>query len=360
MRAAGILAATALVVTACGGSASMHRAAPSASASRATPRASVTACLAADIGGINDRSFNAASWQGIQQMSGNGVTGAYLQSTSDSQYVPAINALTERRCGIIVTVASLMGEATRAAASAHPGQKFAIVDYRLDPPLPNVDALVFDTAQDGFLGGYLAGGMSKTGTVATFGGLKVPTVTIYMDGFWDGVQYYNRRHHAHVQVLGWNEQTQAGMFTGDFIDPVKGQLLAKSFITSGADIIFPVAGDANFGAAKAVQQASASGRSVSMEWADTDGCTSAPGYCRYMITSVQKGIQAAVKAAVLSVANGTFKGGTYIGTLANGGVSLAPYHDFASQVPASLRAELAQVTAGIGNGTIQTPTGSPV
>ena len=64
--------------------------------------------------------------------------------------------------------------------------------------------------QDGFLGGYLAAGMTKTGKVATFGGAQFPTVTIYMDGFWDGVQYYNRKHSTNVQVLGWNEQTQKG------------------------------------------------------------------------------------------------------------------------------------------------------
>ena len=92
------------------------------------------------------------------------------------------------------------------AAKANPSAKFAIVDY---PKLPqtNIDSLVFNTVQDGFLGGYLAAGMTKTGKVATFGGQKLPTVTIYMDGFWDGVQYYNSQHHTHVQVLGWNEKT---------------------------------------------------------------------------------------------------------------------------------------------------------
>ncbi len=97
-----------------------------------------------------------------------------------------------------------------------------------------------------------------------------------------------------------------------------------------------------------------------MMWVDTDGCVSAPQYCKYFITSVQKGIQTAVKTAVRTAAGGTFKGGNYIGTLANGGVALAPYHDFASKVPASLQSELTQVKQGIINGTIQTPTKSPV
>ena len=97
-----------------------------------------------------------------------------------------------------------------------------------------------------------------------------------------------------------------------------------------------------------------------MEWADTDGCVSAAQYCKYFLTSVTRGIQAAVKAAVLSAQAGTFKGGDYIGTLANGGVLLAPFHDYASQMPASLRSELNTVEAGIENGTIATPTKSPL
>jgi basic membrane protein A len=95
-------------------------------------------------------------------------------------------------------------------------------------------------------------------------------------------------------------------------------------------------------------------------WVDTDGCVSAAQYCKYFITSVMKGIQTAVKTAVTSAAKGTFKGGNYIGTLSNGGVALAPYHQFDSKVPASLKSELAQVKAGIENGTIKTPTKSPV
>ena len=96
--------------------------------------------------------------------------------------------------------------------------------------------------QDGFLAGYLAAGMTKTGKVATFGGEKLPTVTIYMDGFYDGVQYYNSKHGTHVQVLGWNESTQNGSFTGNFTDQTAGQQLTQTFVTEGAAIIFPVAG----------------------------------------------------------------------------------------------------------------------
>jgi basic membrane protein A len=318
------------------------------------------ACMVTDTGGIDDRSFNASSWQGVQEAQSATITGKYLQSTSESNYVPNIDQFISEKCGIIVTVGFLMGNDTASAAKAHPGQKFAIVDYTYSPAVKNIDALVFNTVQDGFLGGYLAAGMSKTHKVATFGGLKLPTVTIYMDGFWDGVQYYNRKHGTNVKVLGWSEATQNGSFTGDFTNQTKGEQLTATFISEGADIIFPVAGNVGLGSAAAVKAADNSGGHVNMEWVDTDGCVSAPQYCKYFIASVTKGIQAAVKNAIVTTAAGKFKGGNYIGTLANGGVALTPYHLWSSRVPKALKNEILKIKAGIESGAIKTPTRSPV
>ena len=367
---AALAVSASVVIAACGsstssapsGSGSSSPAAGSGSGAAAAGK--TLGCMVTDTGGIDDRSFNASAWAGMQAAAkaGSSVTVKYLQSTTQADYVPNINTFISQKCNIIVTVGFLMGDATQAAAKAHPSQKFAIVDFSYTPPLSNVDALLFNTAQDGFQGGYLAAGMSKTGKVATFGGQKLPTVTIYMDGFYDGVQYYNQKHGTHVQVLGWNEGTQNGSFTGDFTNQTKGQTLTQTFISEGADIIFPVAGNVGLGAAKAVQQADAAAGSqkVNMMWVDVDGCVSAPQYCKYFITSVQKGIVAAVSTAVTSTANGSFKGGNYIGTLANGGVALAPYHDFESKIPTALQNEVAGLKAGIVDGSIKIATKSPV
>jgi basic membrane protein A len=224
-----------------------------------------------------------------------------------------------------------------------------------------VNALLFNTVENGFQAGYLAAAMSKTHKVATFGGQKLPTVTIYMDGYWDGVQYYNQKHHANVQVLGWNEKTQNGSFTGNFTDLTAGQRLTTTFISEGADIIFPVAGNVGLGAAKAVQTADAAAgtQKVNMMWVDTDGCVSVAQYCKYFITSVNKGITVAVKGAVEAAQKGDFKGGNYIGTLANNGVSLAPFHTFESKIPASVKSELDQIKADIISGKIKPATKSP-
>jgi basic membrane protein A len=374
--AAGV---TALLLAACGSSTSSVSSTPAASASSSAPASSSSTasastsgkflgCMVTDTGGINDKSFNQSAWQGMQEAAAANpnITVKYLQSTTQSDYVPNINTFLGEKCGIIVTVGFLMADATEAAAKANPSQNFAIVDCSYASECltgakeSNIDQLTFNTVQDGFLGGYLAAGMTKTGKVATFGGEDFGTVTIYMDGYWDGVEYYNKQHHTSVQVLGWNEQTQKGEFTGDFTNETKGDTVTQTFISEGADVIFPVAGNVGLGAAKAVQNADSSGGHVNMLWVDTDGCVSAAQYCKYMISSVTKGIQAAVKGAVSSAAGGTFQGGTYVGTLANGGAVLSAFHDFASDVPAALQTELKTIEAGIESGSIQTPTKSPV
>jgi basic membrane protein A len=370
LAASAVLTVAGLLAAACGSSTSntsgsgSASAKPSGGSSSASTAGKFLGCMVTDTGGIDDRSFNASSWQGMQEAasaSSGKISVKYLQSTTQSDYTPNINTFIGDKCGIIVTVGFLMAAATQTASKANASAKFAIVDNSYTPALKNVDALLFNTVQDGFLGGYLAAGMSKTGKVATFGGEKLPTVTIYMDGYYDGVQYYNSKHGTHVSVLGWNESSQNGSFTGNFTDQTAGQNLTQTFINEGADVIFPVAGNVGLGSAKAVQNADAAAGSqkVNMEWVDTDGCISAAQYCKYFITSVTKGIQTAVKNAVTTASNGSFKGGNYIGTLANGGVTLSPFHDFASKVPTKLQSELKTVKAGIISGSIKTPTKSP-
>lgn len=333
------------------------------------------ACMVTDIGGINDKSFNQSSYQGLQdaqKAEPSKVAIKYLPSSSSADYASNISQFESQKCGIIVTVGFLMGQATQSAAIANPSQKFAIVDCSYSsgclPAKPsqasNIDQLVFNTVQDGFLGGYLAAGMTNTGVVATYGGADFGTVTIYEDGFWDGVQYYNKQHHKSVKVLGWSEPGHKGVFvngSNPFGDQGAGARIANTFIAQNADIIFPVAGGDGLGTAAAIKTANAGGKNVSMLWVDTDGCISAPQYCSLFITSVEKGLASSVKAAVLSAADGTFQGGTYVGDLSNGGAVLAPFHPpWDTKVPQSLQAELKTVMTGIENGSIATPTKSPV
>ena len=190
-------------------------------------------------------------------------------------------------CKMVITVGFDLGDATEKAAKANPDVDFAIVDYSYTDPPSNLKGLVFNTAQPAFMAGYLAAGMSKSGIVGTFGGQKLSTVTIYMDGFYDGVQYYNQQNGKNVQVIGWNAKHAEGTFTNDFSTKVKGQTTAQNMIQQGADVIFPVAGGDGLGALQAAQD---SNGKVTAIWVDTDGCVSAASYCPVLMSSAEKGL----------------------------------------------------------------------
>jgi basic membrane protein A len=304
--------------------------------------------MVTDTGGIDDKSFNAAAWQGMQKAQSDGkATVSYVQSKQETDYATNIASLVSQNCKLIVTVGGLMADATVAAAKKNTSQHFVEVDSSGNGT--NLQGLQFNTAQAGFLAGYLAAGYSKTGKVATYGGLNIPPVTIYMDGFWEGVQYYNKQKGKNVQVLGWNEQKpKGGTFAASFTDQNKGQQLATNFVAQGADVIFPVAGGTGLGSAA---YAKSSGKAVVI-WVDTDGFVSAPQYGPVFLSTAEKNIADAVTKSVEDAAGGTFATTDYVGTLANNGVALAPFHDLAGKVDSGLKSELDQVKADITSGKI--------
>jgi basic membrane protein A len=311
----------------------------------------VSACMVLDTGGVDDRSFNQSSWQGLQDANKANaqITISYVASASQNDYAPNLSAEVAKGCTSVIAVGGLMGDAVKAAAAANPKQAFAEIDSPSSGP--NVYGIQFNTAQGGFLGGYLAAAMSKTGVVATYGGLNIPPVTIYMDGFWEGVQYYNKAKSKTVKVLGWDETNQkGGTFAQSFTDQNKGRSISQAFIQQKADVIFPVAGGTGLGSGAAAQ---ASGGKVSVLWVDTDGCVSAPQYCPVFLSSVVKGLASSVTTYANDLASGKQLGGqSYIGTLANSGTGLAPFNTFDSKVPADLKAELDTIKADITSGKI--------
>ena len=324
----------------------------------ATAASKFKACVVTDTGGINDKSFNASAWKGAQDAMkvNKNVVASYLSSTSSADYAPNINSFINKKCGIIVTVGFLMDASTAAAANAHPKQDFAIVD---DVPTvkknTHVQALTYATNQDGFLGGYLAAASTKTGTVATYGGMDFPTVAIYMDGFVAGVRYYDKTMGAAVKVLGWTPKpgnrakgdfAGSGTFVGNFTDQTAGKTITAGDFAAGADIVFPVAGSVGLGS---IAAAKAAGAGHQIMWVDTDGCVSDAPDCSLLLASVTKGVEASVKAAVLAAASGMFHAGSYVGTLKNGGAALILD---SKSIPASVKAKLKTISAGITAGTI--------
>lgn len=318
--------------------------------------AEFTACMVLDTGGVDDKSFNQSSYAGMTAAAAANpnIKVSYVPSNTANDYTPNLQAEVNKKCSTVIAVGGLMADNVKAVAAANPTTQFAEVDS--SSGASNVYGLQFNTAQGGFLGGYLAAGMSKTGKVATWGGLNIPPVTIYMDGFWEGVQYYNAQKGKSVQVLGWDENNQkGGTFAGSFTDQNKGKQISQTFIQQGADIIFPVAGGAGLGAGAAAQ---GSNGVANVIWVDTDGCVSAAQYCQYFISSVTKNLTGAVQTYLTAAAGGTFPKGNYVGDLKNDGTGLAPYNQFESKVPAELTTEINQVKADIISGkiTIKSPS----
>lgn len=328
-----------MVLAACGG------------AAEEPAEAAIKICQVTDAGGIDDKSFNATAWQGVLDAEeALGVEGMYLESQEQSDYEKNINAFLEEGCDLIVTVGFLLGDATAAAAEANPEQAFSIVDYAYDPAYENVLGQVFATDQAAFLAGYLAAGVTQTGVVGTFGGIQIPTVTVFMDGFEYGVNYYNEVHGTDVQVLGWDSATQEGLFAGNFDSTDDGRRLGESLMDEGADIIMPVAGPVGAGTAAAAMERGG----VYIIGVDSDWYLTQPNYGEIILTSVLKKMDATTMEAARMVVDGEFVGGVVVGTLENAGVGLAPYHDLESMVSADLQAEIADLSTQIIAGDIQT------
>lgn len=313
--------------------------------------AKIKACMVLDTGGVDDKSFNQSSWAGLTAAAkaNPNISPSYVASNSANDYTPNLTTETNAGCDTIIAVGGLMGDNVKKIATANPNQHYAEIDN--PSTADNVYGIQYNTAQGGFLGGYLAAAMSKTGKVGTWGGLNIPPVTIYMDGFWEGVQYYNKQNNKDVKVLGWDETNQkGGTFAGSFTDQNKGKAITQAMEQAGADVVFPVAGGSGLGAGAA---AAASGGKLNLIWVDTDGCESAAQYCKYFISSVTKGLTKSVEDYMQQVGSGTFPTGNYIGTLQNGGTGLAPFHDFDSKVPQNVKDALQKITSDIESGAIK-------
>jgi basic membrane protein A len=309
-------------------------------------------CQVTDVGGVDDKSFNETSWLGAQQAAEeHGWEAVVLESQQQTDYERNINEFLQSDCDLIVTVGFLLGDATAAAATANPEQKFLIVDVAYDPPYDNVWAQVYAIDQPAFMAGYVAAAASQTGIVGTYGGINIPPVVSFMDGFAYGVAYYNEQHGAEVEVLGWDpENREGGLFTGNFESTDDGRRMAETLMDEGADVIMPVAGPVGLGTLAAVKERG----NAYVIWVDTDGSARNPEYSDIILTSVEKGLDRSVAAGITAMADGSFEGGTHLGTLENGILGISPFYELDSLVPAEVKTELEQIKADIIAGTLQT------
>lgn len=309
------------------------------------------ACQVTDVGGIDDKGFNETAWLGAERAADElGIEVSFLESQAETDYAPNIGSFIDQGCDVIVTVGFLLGDATATAAAANPDVDFTIVDFAYDPTIANVLGQVFATDQAAFLAGYLAAGMSETGVVGTFGGINIPPVTVFMDGFSWGVDHYNDAKGTSVQVLGWDPDSQEGLFTNNFESTDDGRTFAQNLFDEGADIVMPVAGPVGLGSAALADELGTDQLRIIGVDADQFETDSERGHV--YLTSVLKRMDATVFNAIELSQAGEFEGGLIVGTLANDGVGLAAYHAFESAVPAGLKAEIEALRQGIIDGSI--------
>jgi basic membrane protein A and related proteins len=312
-------------------------------------------CMVSDSGGFNDASFNQLGKEGLDEAADSlGVTPNAVQSDAETDFGPNLTNLVNQGCSIIVTVGFLLADATKAAAEENPDVEFAIIDdASIDAE--NVKPLTFNTSEAAFLAGYAAASYSKTGTVGTFGGMQIPTVTIFMDGFADGVKYFNEQKQKDVKVIGWDVASQTGSFTGGFAQGVEAKTAAQTLIDQNADVILPVGGPIFLSAGEAIRDA---GKDIALVGVDADAYETAPDLKDLFLTSILKGIKVGVSDVVSAAGEGDFSSEPYVGTLENDGVGLAPFHDFESKVDPALMDELDTIKQGIIDGeiTVESPS----
>ncbi len=276
------------------------------------------ACEVTDVGGIDDKSFNATAWKGVEDaVAAFGIEGIYLESQQQTDYEANLKAFIDEECDVIIPVGFLLAEATDIAAADNPDVPFAIVDVNwLDAE--NIYGSGYAMDEGTFLAGYLAAGMTETGVIATYGGFNIPPVTVFMDGFVLGAEYYNEVHGTDVQILGWDPVLQDGLIAQSFESTDIGVTLGQTLVDEGADIIMSVAGPVGAGTL-AVLEDQGSGYLIGV---DIDWTVHYEAQADYILASAYKGIDKFVTSQIEAVLNGTFVPGAYAGNLENGYVDL--------------------------------------
>ncbi|MBN9606057.1 MAG: BMP family ABC transporter substrate-binding protein [Actinomycetales bacterium] len=313
-------------------------------------------CMVSDLGGFDDKSFNQLGYEGITEAAKElGVEATTVESNAESDYVPNIENLVSEGCDLIVTVGFALSAATVEEALANPDVMFAIVDDAADNDFngetdaPNIKPILFDTSQAAFLAGYVMASYSTSGIVGTYGGMNFPTVSIFMDGAAQGIDYYNSEMGTSVSLLGWDEAAQDGTFIGSFEAGTDSYNAAKNLIDQGADVLLPVGGPIYQSAIEAIAD---SGKDVAMVGVDADLTETDPDSASLFLTSILKQIKVAVAEVTKEASSGSLDYSPYIGTLGNSGVGIAPFHDFESKVKPELSGEVDAIAEGIIGGTI--------
>ena len=311
----------------------------------------VLICQVTDVGGIDDNSFNATAWKGVEDAMAkwDDVEGKYLESQQQTDYEVNINAFMEDDCDLIITVGFLLADATAAAAEANPDQLFASIDVDY-LEYDNLRGSGFAINQATFLNGYLSAAMSETGTIATYVGIAFPATTVFMDGYVLGARHYNETQGADVAVLGWDYEAQDGLAVGNFESTDDGRNMGESLMDENADIIMPVAGPVGLGTL-AMMEERGTGLLIGV---DNDWSLANPDKADYILASAMKNMDLFVTETIGMVRDGSFESGNWIGTIDNGGVGITYGSAWEDKIPDDVKATIADLEEKIVAGEIET------
>jgi basic membrane protein A and related proteins len=332
-----ILAIGSFAVAACGsdddegGASSAGSGSTSAAAKPAGKKIKVG--LVTDIGGLNDRSFNALANKGLEDSKSKlGVEGRVLISKSNADYVPNLSTLAQQKYDLIIAVGFLMADATEKVAKKFPDVKFAIIDSSaaaMKSKPKNVEGLLFSEQEAGYLVGYLSGLYAKDNnatTIGSVGGLKIPPVDHYIAGYQAGAKAAN----PSIKTLNGYSQ--------DFVDQAKCKEIALDQISKGSKVEFQVAGQCGLGVLDAAKEKSVQGIGV-----DADQAYLGP----QVFTSALKKVDVAVFNAVKAAQEDKYAGGQDIlNTVKSGGIGYGKLNTTAEKYADQLKSVQDKISSG--------------
>ena len=300
--------------------------------------------LVTDVGKVNDKSFNQSAWEGVQRAEQElGAKVQFIETTDAKDYAKNIATFGDAGYDVIVTVGFALGEATIAAAAAHPDVQFIGVDQFQAETTEGVTGLIFPEDQAGFLVGALAAAMSQSNKIGAVCGTDVvPPVWRFGEGYKAGAAYADGINGTTTEVFVVYHSDVG--FDKTFTDPEWGAATAKSMMDQGADAIFGCGGITGNGAITAAAQAGAYAIGV-----DTDQYLTLPEAAPRMLSSAMKLITPGVFDLVKAAQDGTLASGNFVGA-----AGFAPYHDLDGEVPAEVKAMMDELTAALLDGSVVT------
>ncbi len=344
--------ATAIPATSAPATAAPATAAPVTAADCSKPEVFCVG-LVTDVGKVDDKSFNQTAWEGVQKAKADGNADwiQYIETTDSKDYAKNITTFTDAGYKVIVTVGFNLTDPTYDAAKAYPNTKFVGIDQFLskddkhpDWPLANLVAIIYNEDQSGFLVGALGAMMSKSHKIgAVCGTDAVPPVWRYGEGYKAGAAYEDAKNGTKTEVTVVYHSDVG--FDKTFTDPTWGADTANSMVDKGADVIFGCGGKTGNGAVDAAAQRKVFGIGV-----DTDQYFTLPEAAAFILSSAMKPETVPVADVIGKIKAGNFPaGGLFVGPS-----GYAPYHDLASQVPATVDTEMQALLAGLIDGSIKT------